>query len=123
MLRPDGRVGPVWNIRDETVDWVVALTGVMHGSPAERLVAGGLVRVGAPFPGLDERRVRWSRATTVDGIAAMAASRSDVIALRDDERADVLTRIREPLTTHPSTAGRATLDMPYETVAYRATLP
>ena len=123
VLRPGGRLGLIWNIRDEAVGWVAALTGIMHGSPAERLVAEGRVRVGTPFAGLDERRFRWSRAMAPDDVVAMAASRSYVIALPDHERAEVLTRIRELLATHPATAGLATLDMPYETVAYRTTLP
>src|SRR5690349_24650014 len=29
VLRPGGRLGLIWNIRDETVDWVAALTGIM----------------------------------------------------------------------------------------------
>jgi SAM-dependent methyltransferase len=123
VLRPGGRLGLVWNIRDEGVDWVAALTEIMHGSPAERLVAGGGVVVAAPFPALEERRFRWARAMSPDEVVAMAASRSHLIALPPAERAEVLERVRGLLAAHPATPGRATVDMPYETVAYRTARP
>jgi SAM-dependent methyltransferase len=123
VLRPGGRLGLIWNIRDESADWVAALTALMHPSDAETLLAGDGVRVSAPFPPLEVDRLRWSRPVSPDDVLAMAASRSHLIALAPDERTAVLERIRELLATHPDTAGREVLDMPYETVAFRADRP
>jgi SAM-dependent methyltransferase len=123
VLRSGGRLGLVWNIRDESVPWVAALTAIMHGSPAEQLIASGRVAVAAPFPALEERRFRRSRAMSIDDVLAMAASRSYLIALPQDERAAVLDRIRWLLETDPATAGRATVDMPYDTFAFRTDRP
>ena len=60
---------------------------------------------------------------TVDGLVAMAASRSYVIALPAEERAAVLDGVRELIASHPATAGRDTVDLPYVTSAFRAIRP
>jgi SAM-dependent methyltransferase len=120
VVRPGGVLGLIWNIRDEREPWVAALGEIMQGSDAERMIGERRVRVVAPFGPLAEHRVEWTAPRTVDEIVAMAASRSAVIALSDDERAVVLQRIRDLLATHPATAGRDRVDLPYVTTAYRA---
>jgi SAM-dependent methyltransferase len=120
VVRPRGVLGLIWNIRDEREPWVAELGAIMHGSDAEQMIGEGRVRVAAPFGPLVEHAVEWSMPRTTDEIVAMAASRSYVIAMQDDERADVLGRIRRLLATHPATAGRARIDLPYVTHAFRA---
>ena len=121
VLRPGGALGLIWNVRDSSVDWVRALGGIMKGSAAEAMILDDAVRVAVPFDALERREWQWRRPMTVDQIAAMAASRSYVIALGPDERTEVLRRVRTLLATHPATAGRDTLDLPYTTAAFRAT--
>ena len=123
VLRPGGVLGLIWNIRDERIDWVARLGETMHGSDAERLIAAGGPTVGAPFGALEVRRFPWSRPMSPDEVVAMAASRSYVIALPDAERARLLDAVRELLATHPDTAGRDTVQLPYVTYAYRALRP
>jgi hypothetical protein len=60
---------------------------------------------------------------TVDELVAMAASRSYVIALSPEERADVLDGVRTLIATHPDTGGRTTIDLPYVTSAFKAVRP
>lgn len=121
VLRPGGALGLIWNVRDSSVDWVRALGGIMKGSAAEAMILDDAVRVAAPFEVLERREWQWRRPMTVDQIVAMAASRSYVIALEPDERTEVLRGVRTLLATHPDTAGRDTLDLPYTTAAFRAT--
>jgi len=123
IVRPGGVLGLVWNIRDEREPWVAALGAIMHGSDAEQMIGEGRVRVAAPFGALVERTVAWSMPRTPDEILAMAASRSYLIAMPVEERAAVLDRIRQLLATHPATAGRARIDLPYVTHAFRAVRP
>lgn len=120
VVRPGGVLGLVWNIRDEREPWMAELGAIMHGSDAEQMIGEGGVRVAAPFGPLVERTVEWSMPRTPDQILAMAASRSHLIAMAAEERAAVLDRIRELLATHPATAGRARIDLPYVTHAFRA---
>lgn len=123
VLRPGGVLGLVWNVRDTSVDWVERLGAVIRGSAAERMIETGSVRVAPPFGALERRDVRWARPMTVDALVAMAASRSYVIALSSEERAGVLDGVRELVATHPETAGRDVLDLPYLTSAFRAVRP
>ena len=46
VLRPGGVLGLFWNLRDESVDWVHELSGIMHPSTAETMIAEGGVVVG-----------------------------------------------------------------------------
>ncbi|MBW4043265.1 MAG: class I SAM-dependent methyltransferase [Acidobacteria bacterium] len=123
VLRPGGALGLIWNVRDSSVDWVARLGDVIHGSAAERLVESDAVVVGEPFGPLEREDVRWVRPMTVDALVAMAASRSYVIALSPQERAGVLDGVRELIATHPATAGRKRVDLPYVTSAFRTLRP
>ena len=123
VLRPGGVLGLVWNVRDTTVDWVERLGDVFRGSAAERMIDTDSVAVAPPFGPLERRDLRWSRPMTVDALVAMAASRSYVIALPPEERADVLGRVRTLLATHPDTAGHDVVDLPYVTSAFRTRRP
>ncbi|MCU1474668.1 class I SAM-dependent methyltransferase [Amnibacterium sp.] len=120
VVRPGGVLGLLWNIRDEGVPWVAELGAIMHGSAAEQMIDGGAVHVAAPFGPLAEHRVTWSVPRTPDEIVALAASRSYLIALPEDDRAAVLERIRDLLAAHPATTGRDRIDLPYVTYAFRA---
>jgi SAM-dependent methyltransferase len=123
VLRPGGTLGLIWNVRDVTVGWVDELGGIIRGSRAERIIDSGSVAVAAPFGPLERRDSRWSRPMTVDRLVAMAASRSYVIALEEGEREDLLLAVRAMLETHPDTAGRDTIDLPYVTSAFRTRRP
>jgi SAM-dependent methyltransferase len=120
VVRPGGVLGLIWNIRDEGEPWVAALGAIMHGSDAERMIGEGRVRVAEPFGPLTLHTVRWTVPRTPDEIVAMAASRSYLIDMPEGRRAAVLGRVRELLATHPATAGRERVELPYVTHAFRA---
>jgi SAM-dependent methyltransferase len=123
VLRPGGALGLVWNVRDTTIDWVDRLGAVFRGSAAERMIESDAVVVDPPFGPLERKDLRWTRPMTVDDVVAMAASRSYVIALGPEEREEVFDGVRRLLATHPETAGRDRLDLPYVTSAFRAVRP
>lgn len=123
VLRPGGVLGLIWNVRDSSIGWVDELGKVFRGSAAERMIESDSVVVAAPFGPLERRDVRWTRPMTADSLVAMAASRSYVIALSPEERAAVLAGVRDLVATHPDTAGRDTVDLPYVTSAFRAVRP
>ena len=123
VLRPGGALGLIWNVRDSSVEWVDELGKVFMGSAAERMIDSDTVAVSPPFGPLERMDLRWTRPMTVDELVAMAASRSYVIALSPDERADVLAGVRDLIATHPATAGRDSVDLPYVTSAFRTIRP
>lgn len=66
VLKPGGRLGLVWNVRDESVDWVAKLTRIVapYEGDAPRLEAGLARGVCAPRPRAGARdgvraRTRW----------------------------------------------------------------
>jgi SAM-dependent methyltransferase len=119
VLRLGGVLGLIWNVRDSSVDWVRELGRIVHGSAAERLVETDAVAVAPPFGPLERLDLAWRRSMTVEQVLAMCASRSYVIALSPEERADVLGAVRILLDTHPQTAGLPRVDLPYRTSAFR----
>lgn len=119
VLRPEGRLGLVWNIRDETVPWVAELTRIMepHRGDAPRLASGAwrgaFVRT-ALFGPLEQATFRHVHRLTVDGVVARVASVSFVAALPEQRRAQVLTDVRELVEAQ----GAAEIELPYLTEVY-----
>ncbi|WP_424936537.1 MULTISPECIES: class I SAM-dependent methyltransferase [Bacteria] len=118
-VRPGGVIGAIWNVRDERVDWVRRLTAIMHGSPAERMVADGGPRFVAPFGGVESWRGEWSRPMTRAQLHAMARSRSYIITAPAEEKERV-AREMDALFDEIGLVGEGTVDLPYVTVAFRA---
>lgn len=121
VLRPGGCLGLIWNIRDESVDWVRKLSDVMHRSPGETVLDDGGPRVHAPFTALEHHEERWVRPLTIDGLVDLARSRSYVIAADPAERTEILNSVRAIGAAAAGPDG--VLEMPYVTHAFRSTAP
>jgi SAM-dependent methyltransferase len=123
VLRSGGTLVLTWNTRDRSVDWVRAFGDVLD-TGGERpydsyyqvdypaLVAeqgrGG-------FTTVEEWSCDWEQPFTPELLVARAASVSVVAALPEEERAEVLERVRELVATHPELAGRPAFGFPYTT--------
>lgn len=121
VLRPGGVLGMIWNVRDETVPWVARLTEIMQGSAAERFVAEGQ---GIPdeLGPVERLTVRWERPFDRQGLLDLVASRSYVITLDEQSRAELLARVGELLDTHPDLGDPDSWRLPYLTEAFRITV-
>ena len=119
VLRPGGRLGLVWNTRDERLGWVREL-GRIIGSDGD----GGRVDVTLPEPFTDLARhqVEWTSYLTPQALIDLVASRSYCITSPAEVRTRTLDRVRELLSTHPALANSNGLALPYVTVCTRATL-
>lgn len=120
VLRPGGRLGLIWNFRDERVDWVAALGRSMR-SPADDPTVMQ-VELGPAFGPVEQRTVPWRHRMTPDGLRDLVASRSYVITAPPAERSRVLRAVDELLAGHPDLVGRAGFDLPYLAHCYRAAL-
>ena len=118
VLRPGGRLGLIWNLRDERVDWVRRLGEIIGSGESYRETI-----VGPPFEPLETRDVAWSYPVGPDQLLDMVASRSGVILRPSDERAAVLAQVRQLMVTHPALVGRMQYAMPYIAQCARAALP
>ena len=120
VLRPGGVLGLVWNLRDESVDWVAALGVAMASSAAESLISTGQVHVGEPFGELAEQEWHWESAMTADAIRAMVRSRSYYIAGDSDHRARSDAAVDDVLSRF---SAHGVIAMPYVTHAFRTARP
>ena len=121
VLRSGGRLGLIWNIRDETVEWVAELGETMNQSNAEKLISEGGPVVGQPFDSLETAEFTWTSRLTVDTLVELAASRSYVITASDERRAEIFAGVRALAERVVDADGLLT--MPYRTHVYRAVRP
>lgn len=123
VLKPGGRLGLIWNVRDESVDWVAALTGIMrpYESDAPRYAGGAWRRV-FPAPGftpLTETIFPHGHTGSPEHVVVdRVLSVSFIAALPESERKQVEAKVRALIADHPALAGRETVTLPYRTAAY-----
>jgi SAM-dependent methyltransferase len=118
VLSPGGRLGLLWNLRDERADWVRRLGEIINSPENDRETT-----IGAPFGDVEIARFAWTETIGPERLIDMVASRSYVILLAPDERAALLTEVRKLMATHPDLVGRTEFALPYVTECARATLP
>jgi len=123
VLRPDGRLGLVWNAREESVPWVAGLTEIMEpfrgDTPAYRTGAWReAFERSSLFTPLEHAAVRQVHLLDHEAVVDRVASVSFVAALPEEERAVVLARVRDLLASDPETRGRTELELPYRTDVY-----
>lgn len=131
VLRPGGHLVLVWNVRDETVDWVrqftevvVARSGGRPYTPYHQLRSGEamtadhveVVRTSGLFGDVRDELFPNPQVVTLDDVVARAASTSFVSALDAEPRQALLEEIRELVATHPDTVGRERFVFPHETL-------
>lgn len=120
VLRPGGVAAGLWNQGDHEVDWITGLDEVTRG---EACFADLSDEVGLPpheeyepvrrqrFP----NRLRYTR----DSLTAMVATHSRLLLLPEDERAQLLARVRGYLAARPETQ-RTEFEVPLVTLVDRA---
>jgi SAM-dependent methyltransferase len=122
VLKPGGAFGLVWNVRDDSVQWVAALTAIMK-----------------PFEGDAPRyhSQKWRDVFPADGFSPLRErqfsnrhtgppekviidrilSVSFMAALPLEEREQVAAQLREIIASYPELAGKTQVTFPYETLA------
>lgn len=121
VLRPGGRLGVLWNVRDHTVEWVDRLTDILHrGDSLEP--QHGPPALGHRFGEVEHATFAWSHRLATGDLRTLAASRSHTLTLPDAEREELLDAVDELARTHPALAGTDTVDLPYRTECWRAAL-
>ncbi|MFJ1251745.1 class I SAM-dependent methyltransferase [Cupriavidus sp. CuC1] len=123
VLRPGGKLGLVWNVRDESVDWVAQLTAIMtpFEGDAPRFYKGDWKQV-FPASGFGElglaslpyehvgpaQQVIVDRVMSVSFIASLPAAEQDAVR----------ARLLAVIDAIPALAGKASVAFPYRTEAY-----
>lgn len=124
VLQPGGRLGLIWNVRDNQVDWVAELSAIMApyetGTPRHHLGrwqdALTAERLFHLPPTVSFRHFHEGPPETV--IVDRTLSVSFIAALPEPEKAVVAARVRDLVQKHPALRGQATVRYPYRTDAY-----
>ncbi|GAB3658359.1 class I SAM-dependent methyltransferase [Glycomyces tarimensis] len=119
VLRPGGVLAPIWNVRDESVDWVAALVDIIGPSKGE------LTAIHATEPGFfgphfreaDVRVFRHDKPMDGSGLVRLVQSRSPYLTASTERRQALVADVEDLLRHHPQLAGRETFAMPYATYA------
>ncbi|MDR9879363.1 class I SAM-dependent methyltransferase [Pseudomonas allii] len=123
VLKPDGRLGLVWNVRDESVDWVAAITDIItpYEGDTPRFHTG---RWRDAFSGkyFSQPEVTCFPYSHVGSPQEVIMDRflsvSFIAALADEPKARVTAQLQALIDTHPALKGRDTVAFPYQTQAY-----
>jgi SAM-dependent methyltransferase len=123
VLRPGGRLGLVWNLRDESVDWVAAMTSIMapYEGDAPRYRTGDWRKL-FPTEGFGPLRAEhFPHGHTGDPeqvIVDRVLSVSFIAALPRPQQHIVAAKLHDLIATTPALTGREEVTVPYETVAF-----
>jgi SAM-dependent methyltransferase len=123
VLKRWGRLGLLWNVRDESVQWIRELTEIID--PYERTAPREKTHewrrtfsASDLFGRLNQLRFPHRQRLDRDGLVERFASASFIASAPPGEREEVLGRIRELAETHPDLADRDEFDLPYMTELY-----
>ena len=123
VLKPAGKLGLLWNVRDETVDWVAAITRIIspYEGDAPRYYTGEWRRAltGNLFTDLDEECFVYQHVGTAQTVILdRVLSVSFIAALPDEARSKVADRLKDLIASHPAIKGRESIAFPYHTHAF-----
>lgn len=135
VLRPGGVVGLLWNIRDGRVPWMHELQQIIGGEDSMRLVAddatqdeqsydlareerAGLEEIAEFLPRVERATFAHVVSTTPQGVLDLVSTYSYVRL--SPRYPQLVEAVRDLVASHPATAGRGEVEIPYVTAAYRA---
>jgi ubiquinone/menaquinone biosynthesis C-methylase UbiE len=123
VLKPSGRLGLVWNVRDESLDWVAAISEIMrpyetgvprfHSGQWRQALSGPLF--GEPHETRFEyQHVGTAQAVIIDRVLSV----SFIAALPSAQQQQVALQLQTLIASHPALRGRDRVAFPYRTLAY-----
>ncbi len=123
VLKPGGRLGLVWNVRDESVDWVAAITDIItpYEGDTPRFHTGRWREAftGEYFSEPEMTCFPYSHVgSPQEVIMDRFLSVSFIAALPEASKAVVTAQLQALIDTHPALKGRDTVAFPYQTQAY-----
>jgi SAM-dependent methyltransferase len=123
VLRPGGRLGLIWNVRDESRPSVAEIGAILdrHAGDAPRYRDGrwrAAFDVGDAFTPLTEQTFHHLHLLDRAAVLDRFASISFIAALPDADRDRVLAEIDQVIDADPSLAGQDRVGLPYRTDLY-----
>ncbi|HLW18661.1 MAG TPA: class I SAM-dependent methyltransferase, partial [Actinomycetota bacterium] len=125
VLRHRGHIALLWNVRDESYDWVRRVTEIID--PFERMHGTPRYKHGAWRPPFEESPLitpvvrqdfPYAQPMTVQGFLDRFNSCSFIAILDDASKADVIEKLRDLVSSHPDLVGKQEFEQPYVTEVY-----
>jgi SAM-dependent methyltransferase len=122
VLKPGGALGLVWNVRDDRVPWVAALSRIMQpyegDAPRYHSQKWRNVFPAEGFGPLREKRFPNRHTGPPEKVIIdRVLSVSFMAALPPAQKEHVTSQLRGIIATYPELAGKAQVTFPYETLA------
>jgi SAM-dependent methyltransferase len=123
VLKPGALLGLVWNVRDESVDWVAAITDIIApfegGTPRYNKGDWRRAFAGDRFSALRETRFQYMHTGIPEQVIVdRFLSVSFIAALPPAEKSKVTEKLRNLIAQHPKIRGCEAISVPYQTHAY-----
>ena len=123
VLRPGKRLGLIWNVKDESVDWVRLLAEIIepYRGSAPKVASGSWKEAFERtelFTPIERARFAFVHETDVGTVVARVTSISFIAALDSTVRERIVEQVRELVATHPETRGREVFPLRYRTGVY-----
>jgi SAM-dependent methyltransferase len=125
VLKPGGRLGLVWNLRDARVPWVAKLDAIVnrYEGDAPRYYTGAW-RNAFPHEGfgplVDTHFSLGHTGSPEDVIVHRVRSTSFIASLPEAARAEIDAAVRKLIESQPELSGKHEVTVPYETAAFVA---
>jgi SAM-dependent methyltransferase len=118
VLRPGGVLGLLYNLIDDSVSWVAELDEVSRTSVSIPPGEADEVPSYVGFGPVEQARFPHQHRRTAESLTATIGTHSHTLVVSDEERAEVLGRVRAFLDSRSETSGGA-FDHPLVTLAAR----
>ncbi|SEH00344.1 Methyltransferase domain-containing protein [Nonomuraea solani] len=116
VLRPCGVFAPLWNLRDESVDWVARLSRLIDEFRSSRGEGVPVDAFGDAFGPVERRDFQHDRPHTPASLLALIRSQSWYLTATENRRRQIDNAVRALADGLPQS-----FDVPYVTRVYRAT--
>ena len=119
VLKADGTLALIWNVRDDRVPWVAAFSRIMDtyagDTPRQSTGKWRIIFDDARFRHLVSRSYPFSQPMPATGILDRALSTSFITVLPEDEQNIVRAKVKSIIETDPMLSGRDVIEFPYVT--------
>jgi ubiquinone/menaquinone biosynthesis C-methylase UbiE len=123
VLRPGSGLGLIWNVKDESVNWVHQLAELIEAyrGNAPRVASGAWKEAFERtelFTPIERARFSFVHQTDTATVVARVTSISFIAAMAPRVRERVVDQVHELLATHPDTRGQRVFPLRYRTGVY-----
>jgi SAM-dependent methyltransferase len=104
VLRPGGALAALWNVEDDSVDWVAGLSKVARSNMPQMWSNDWPTFDGTWFEAGERSVFAHSQRRTADSLVATLGTQSHTLVVTEEERSALLGRVRDYLRSRPETA-------------------